>query len=54
MLESLFEPLTSAGYDWDLITDLYRILFTGYGEVEKQFILLVILLATAPLARRLW
>jgi hypothetical protein len=50
----MLESLTSAGYDLDLLQDLYRILFTGWTESEVRFALVFFLIMTAPIARRLW
>ncbi len=46
----MLEAITSAGYDMDLVRDLWRILFTDWTESETRFTTLVV----GTQIRRLW
>jgi hypothetical protein len=54
MLEAIFEPLTSAGYDLDLLRDLYKILFTDWTESELRFLSLFFMLVFGTQIRRMF
>lgn len=52
--EVMLESLTSAGYDLDLVRDLWRILFVGWTESETRFVVLFTTLVVGTQIRRLW
>lgn len=45
----MLEAITSAGYDLELVRDLWRILFTDWSESEGRFLFLLTVVLIGPL-----
>lgn len=49
----MLETITSAGYDLDLVRDLWRILATGWTETEMRVLALLFMLVIFPVVQEI-